>query len=200
MRPSTGVLRPDDTETGGFSPSPRRYFFAPYIRARGGRGAPVSRLRGLVTVRECLNLGRSSWRGIRELQNGEGLKTSYQKKDSNKSNVSRPRGEAGTLVPAGGVPVPAVSLNGYREGFFDGVTAVGAMSKGSIGFQNHDQSLFQIPFSFSQRSTLSIDPGNFFHGGDIPLAVFHVDRCELTNHDLSIPVLTRTGNAAEALS
>jgi hypothetical protein len=196
MRSSPGGLRPSDAKAEGVFLLPMYYFFMSLIY---GRGNERSEAEGLVTVREYLNLGRSSWRGIRELQNGAGLKTSWLRMDSNKSSGVRLHEEAGTLVPGGGASAPAVSLNGYRERFFDGVTAAGTMGKGPIGFQNHNQSLFQVPLGFGQCAALGIYTGNFFYGGDVPLAVFHVDRCELTNHVSSISVLMPTGNAPAAL-
>ena len=76
------------------------------------------------------------------------------------------------------------SLDGYRDGLFDGVgvPAKTAVSDGSIGFQNHTQRFFQILLGFRQSFALSVYTGNLFDVSDIPFAVFNVDRCELSNH------------------
>ncbi|OGR88777.1 MAG: hypothetical protein A3A86_03035 [Elusimicrobia bacterium RIFCSPLOWO2_01_FULL_60_11] len=78
--------------------------------------------------------------------------------------------------------VPFFSLNCDGELFFYGTAAVQAVGDGSVGFQYHDQSFFQIFFGFSQGFSLRIDAGNFFDVTYIPLAPLLINRCELSNH------------------
>jgi len=112
----------------------------------------------------------------------------FLRKDSSKSSAVHLHGKADTHSLSDGESAPGVSLNRYGEGFLDDVTAMGTVGEGAIGFQDHNQSFFQIPFGFSQRSPLGIDTRDLFDGGDVPLAALYVDCGELSDHGLSITV------------
>ena len=56
------------------------------------------------------------------------------------------------------------------------------MREGAVGFEDHDQSFFEVPFGFGQRSALRVDAGNFFDVGRVPLVLFEIDRGKLSNH------------------
>ena len=109
--------------------------------------------------------------------------------DSNRWSDARLRERDGTHALAGGAGVPCASLfHGDRDGFFEGVSVVGAMGERPVGLKHHDQGFFEVAFGLGQRPALGVDPGNHLDVAGVPLAMLQIDGGELSNHgNVSVP-------------
>ncbi len=97
------------------------------------------------------------------------------------------------LVPlADGARVPAASFHGDRDRLLNGARAVSAVRERAVGFQDHHQGVFEVPFGLGQGPALRVDAGDFLDIGDVPRASFHVDGGKLPDYGaLSIADLDR---------
>lgn len=57
-----------------------------------------------------------------------------------------------------------------------------AVGNRAVGFQNHDQSFFQILLGFRQGPPLCIHTGHFLDVAEVPFAAFHINSRKLCDH------------------
>ena len=107
--------------------------------------------------------------------------------DSNRWNDGRPHEANSILLFEDAEATEGVSLNGNRNGLFNGAPVVGTVGEFSIGLHHHDKRLFEIFFGFREGPALGVHAGDFFHVPQVPFTALHVHSRELTNHAWTIP-------------
>jgi len=88
-------------------------------------------------------------------------------------------------------PLHASALD-FHGNYFSACVIVRPSCDSSVFLENEPECILEVSAGFSERLTLGIDPRNFFHPGDIPVALLLDHGGKLSGHRL---ILTRMSGA-----